>query len=323
MSKISVIIPTYNAERTLLETIESIQKQTFQDLEILVINDGSTDQTLELLNQIDEPRLKILSYENGGLPIARNRGIAAAQGEFLSFIDADDLWTPDKLESQLTALQQHPNAGVAYSWTLNMITQQDQVSFTQGCSSLAQGNVYSDLLIGNFIGSGSNILIRRSVMDKMQGFEPSLKSYEDWDFYLRVATQCDFVVVPKPQILYRQTLGSMSSKVKVMEQQGLIVIERAYQMAPPELQYLKPQSLAFMYRYCAGLCLANNTDGSQLEYAQKLLWMAVKLYPPILRERYAQNLLIKLLVKRLLPNAVSSSVISVLKKPFSRYDPRI
>jgi glycosyltransferase involved in cell wall biosynthesis len=117
MPTISVIIPTYNAERTVLKTVESVQKQTFSDIEIIIINDGSTDRTLELVQSIKDQRLKIFSYENGGLPVARNRGISQATGEFISFVDADDLWTPDKLELQLTALQQHPEAGADYSWT--------------------------------------------------------------------------------------------------------------------------------------------------------------------------------------------------------------
>jgi glycosyltransferase involved in cell wall biosynthesis len=120
MQTISVVVPAYNAERTILETIASVQQQTFSDFELIVINDGSTDGTLEQLNTVKDPRLKVFSYENGGISVARNRGIAQATGEFIAFLDADDLWTPDKLELQLAALQQHPEVGVAYSWTCFM-----------------------------------------------------------------------------------------------------------------------------------------------------------------------------------------------------------
>ncbi|MBD0347380.1 MAG: glycosyltransferase family 2 protein, partial [Coleofasciculus sp. Co-bin14] len=85
---ISVIIPAYNVERTILETIESVQQQTLSDFELIVINDGSTDRTLELLNTVKDPRLKVFSYTNGGLPTARNRGISHATGEFIAFLDA-------------------------------------------------------------------------------------------------------------------------------------------------------------------------------------------------------------------------------------------
>ena len=120
MPTISIVIPAYNAERTILETIKSVQKQTFSDFEIIVINDGSTDRTLELVLSVEEPRLKIFSYQNGGVSVARNRGISHATGEFIAFLDADDLWTSDKLELQLAGLKQHPEAGIAYSWTYNM-----------------------------------------------------------------------------------------------------------------------------------------------------------------------------------------------------------
>lgn len=99
MLKISVIIPAYNSGNTILETIASVLEQTESDFELIVINDGSTDNTLELLETVRDDRLKIYSYPNGGLPTARNRGIANSNGEFISFLDADDLWTKDKLES--------------------------------------------------------------------------------------------------------------------------------------------------------------------------------------------------------------------------------
>ena len=117
MSTISVVIPAYNAAKTISETIDSVRRQTFTDFELIVINDGSSDHTAELVNAVADDRLQLFSYENGGLPVARNRGIDRASGEFIAFLDADDLWTPDKLELQLEALQKHPEAGVAYSWT--------------------------------------------------------------------------------------------------------------------------------------------------------------------------------------------------------------
>ena len=114
---ISVVIPCYNAEQTIQETISSVLAQTFTDFEILVINDGSTDGTVSVLKQIVDDRLKVFSVENSGPQRSRNRGIEKARGEYIALIDADDLWTSDKLASQLQALQNTPEAAVAYSWT--------------------------------------------------------------------------------------------------------------------------------------------------------------------------------------------------------------
>ena len=323
MPAISVIIPAFNAEETILETIQSIQQQTFQDFELIVINDGSNDRTLEIVNQINEPRLKVFSYENAGVSVARNRGIDHAQGDFISFIDADDAWTSDKLESQLSALQSNPNAGAAYSWSLNMSSNNNSLSFSQGCSSTLEGNIYPQLLLGSFIGSGSNILVRRDAVESTQLFKPTLNAYADWDFYLQLAINWDFIVICKNQILYRKTSNSMSSKVKVMEEEGIYALESIYQAAPPELQYLKKQSLAFLHRYWADLCLANSFDVDSIKLAKGYLWSSMSSYPEILLEKYTQNLIVKLVLKWLLPTKVSSSAIQTLKKLRSIRDPRL
>lgn len=322
MPTVSVIIPAYNAEKTILETIDSIRKQTFKDFEIIIIDDESKDKTLEIVQSITDSRIKFFSYPNGGVSIARNRGIEHSTGEFLSFIDSDDLWTPDKLELQLTALLDKSDVDAVYSWTVNMIDNGQLISFVRGAEPTLEGNIYPDLLLGSFLASGSNILIRRRVVDTIGKFSPNYSSFADWDFYLRIAAKFRFAVVQKPQILYRQTDGSMSSKVKNVEEEGLLAIEKAYTDAPSELQYLRSISLAFHYRYCAGLCLAQKLDADGLQYAQEKLWIAVKLYPKIIQERYAQNLIIKLLIKRLLPNKIGDSMIQFFKKILGRPDPR-
>ncbi len=323
MPKISVIIPAYNAERTILETIKSVQQQTFKDFELIIINDGSNDSTLDIVTQIKDERIRVFSYENGGLPTARNRGIYQAHGEFISFVDADDLWTSDKLELQLAALEDSPDVGVAYSWTVCMIETEKTVSFVKSASVFFEGNVYDKLLLNNFIGSGSNILLRRQAIELAGKFEPTLKSCEDWDFYIRLANSSHFVVVPKNQIIYRKAPGSMTSKAKVMEQEALRVIDKAYQTAPLELQYLKNQSLANLYRYCADLYLTHSLDSSEVRQAQKKLCLAIQLYPKILLNSDAQKLTIKLLLRQLFPARVIGYIIRQFKKKFAIPDPRL
>jgi len=321
MPVISVIIPAYNAAKTILETIHSIQQQTFSDFEIIVINDGSADGTVELLGTIEEPRLKVFSYQNGGLPVARNRGISHTTGEFITFIDADDLWTPDKLELQLAALQQHPEAGVAYSWT-SFINEKSE--FLYAWEPLYyQGNVYPDLLLKNFISSGSNILVRRKFIELAGEFTPTLKSAEDWDYYVRLAALCPFVLVPKYQILYRRSSQSMTSKVDVMEKYILIVIETAFQTAPPELQYLKNQSLANTYHFLAQLCIAHALDDKGVEQASQKLQKAIQLHPKILLQRQTQRLVLKIGFMRLLPYKISSNFTRFMAKIFTSSSAKI
>jgi glycosyltransferase involved in cell wall biosynthesis len=312
MPTISVIVPAYNAVDTILKTIESVQKQTFGDFELIVINDGSTDKTLELLSTVKDSRLHIFSYSNGGLPTARNRGISHSTGEFITFLDADDLWTPDKLELQLAALQQHPDAGVAYSWTHFMDEQGE--SFHAGKPVFFEGNVYATLLTGNFIDSGSNPLIRRQAIESVGEFDPTLGSCEDWEYWLRIAARWSFVVVPKPQIFYRQTSGAMSSKIEVMEKYNLIVIERAFEAAPPELQFLKNQSLANLYQFLAHLCLTRIPNAAGAKQAAQKLQSAIRLHPWTLVDKKTHILVIKLILIRILSPKIASHLLQLISK---------
>jgi glycosyltransferase involved in cell wall biosynthesis len=297
MPTISVVIPAYNAERTILETVASVLQQTFSDFELIVIDDGSRDRTVELLQSIKDERLKVFSYENGGLPVARNRGISRSNGEFITFVDADDLWTPDKLELQLAALQQHPEAGVAYSWT-SCIDERGELLF-QYAPTFYEGNVYAQLLIGDFIYSGSNTMIRRQAVESAGEFDPTFKSCEDWDYWLRLAVRWPFVVVRKHQILYRRSSGAMSSKIDVMKEAALIAMEKAYRAAPLELQYLKNQTWISFYKYSAELYLRYSTNFSGINKAGWNLWMALRLNPKIVLDKNFQGL-VKWLIKKLI-----------------------
>ncbi|PSB64028.1 glycosyl transferase family A [Chroococcidiopsis cubana CCALA 043] len=325
MPRISVIIPAYNAGLTILETVGSVQKQTFQDFELIVINDGSKDRTLELVKSIKDDRLKIFSYENGGLPLARNRGISHATGEFIAFLDADDLWTKDKLELQLAALKQHPKAGVAYSWTcfMDVNEQREAVSFLPSPQYSFEGNVYQKLLVSDFIHSGSNTLICKQAIASVGEFDRTLKSCEDWDYWLRLATRWHFVVVPKYQILYRRTPKAMSSKVEVMEEAALIAMEKAYQAAPPELQHLKSCTLTSFHKYCAGQYLEHGTDSSEVRKARQHLWSVIRLQPKTLLDQTIQKLLIKFLLKQVFPPSTARYLFKRMRKTISISDPRL
>jgi glycosyltransferase involved in cell wall biosynthesis len=299
MPKISVIIPAYNAERTLQETVESVQNQTFSDFEIIIINDGSTDQTLTISQNFVDPRVKIFSYQNAGVSVARNRGIANAMGEFIAFIDADDLWTPDKLERQLKALSNNSEAGVAYSWTQTIDERGKPLPHNHPV--FLEGSVYADLLVSNFIANGSNILVRREVISQVGEFDAdaNIRGSEDWDYYLRLAAETHFTVVPDWQILYRQSSTSVSSNFEMMEASALAVVKKAYQSAPLEYQHLKNKSLAWVYGYSTQQALQRKDDWKNARIALRKFCKAVQLHPQFLLEDYGQSL-VRWLIKRLI-----------------------
>lgn len=266
---VSVVIPVYNGATTVKQTIESVLGQTYQDFEIIVINDGSQDETLAVISSIQDKRIKVFSYSNAGLSASRNRGFARACGEFIAFLDADDLWTSDKLELQLKALEQNPQAFVAYSWTDHI---DESGKFLRPASYTSEnGNIYERLLIGNFLACGSNTLIRTQALKEVGGFDESLNSAEDWDMWLRLAARYEFVVVPRPQVLYRISPYSMSANISKMETASLQVIERAYSQAPKSLQHLKKQSLGFLYKFLMSKALQDCVKKQRGSKAAKVL----------------------------------------------------
>jgi glycosyltransferase involved in cell wall biosynthesis len=316
--KISIIIPAYNAERTILETIASVQKQTFTDFELIIINDGSTDKTLDLLETIEDDRLKVFSYSNGGLPTARNRGISKSVGEFIAFLDADDLWADDKLELQLAALREHPNAGLAYSWTYNMSEEGKLLSPVEPTFS---GAVYADLLLWNFLSNGSNPLVRRQTVESVGEFRPPSVS-ADWNYWLRIATNWDFVLVPKHHVFYRLSSNSMSAKLDNLKEETLKTLEAAFESAPLEFQHLKKQSLSNIYQYYAEVYLRNvNNSTSEINKVISNLWQGILLYPVSVLSSYTRNLIVKTLLVKILSPKAANNLFQLVQGLKSRQNP--
>jgi glycosyltransferase involved in cell wall biosynthesis len=214
---VSVVIPAYNAEETLDETLRSVCAQTHANLEIIVVDDGSTDATLALAqcHAATDPRIQVLHQPNGGVAAARNAGWQRARSAFIAFIDADDLWAPTKIERQLRALQAAgPRAGLAYAWTVQIDT--NGVAGRSYGGVHHEGDVLSIILRTNFICCGSNVLVRREALIDAQGFSSRLRAAgfegcEDWLLTCRIAETYLFVSVPEFLVGYRDRPNSMSS----------------------------------------------------------------------------------------------------------------
>jgi len=308
MPLISVVIPVYNGDKTIRETIESVINQTFEDFELIVIDDGSQDSTLEIVKSIPDSRLKVFSFPNAGLAASRNRGIKLACGDYISFIDADDLWIPDKLESQLQALQDNPQAAVAYSWT-DCIDEFGDFS-RRGNHITIQGNVYAQLLLTDFIENGSNLLIRAQAFQKVGYFDESLPAAEDWDMWLRLAANYEFVVVPSVQVLYRLSASSMSANVVRQEAACLRVIERAFAQAPHSLQHLKNRSLANLYKYLTFKVLEGNPERQAGQLAMGLLWQVLRHDSDFWRKGVTLKVVLKSSLITLFPTKIYHQFIS-------------
>ena len=308
---ISVIIPAYNAEKTIQETVESVLNQTFTNFELIIINSDSTDKTLSIISQIKDERIKVFSYPKANVAVNRNRGFKHATGDYITFLDADDLWTTDKLAVQYTALQANPQAGVAYSWT-NCIDENSK--FLRKTSHVNwSGDVYSKFLLDDFIGNGSNVMIRKNLFLEVDGFDELLTNAQDTDMWLKLSAITDFICVPKAQILYRIQQISMSSNVLGLEKSNLEVIQRAFNREKAKsLQHLKPIAIGNLYKYLCYKVLAAPPGKQQSAVAARFLLTAIKTDITLLFKPIIFKATLKLIVMVILPPNLTNVILKKL-----------
>jgi glycosyltransferase involved in cell wall biosynthesis len=304
MAEVSVVVPVFNGERTIAETLRSLRSQTFTDFEVIVVDDGSTDATVAIVEGFRGLDLRLFRFTNGGVAEARNRGIELASGGLVGFLDHDDLWAPRKLEAQVELLRAHPQAGAACSWTVNMTGDPPDRFFTQGPRPPAGCDMRRELLFDNVVGSGSNLLVRREVLGHDLRYDPHIGGCEDWDFAMQIAAGHDYVVVERNHILYRLTPDSLSRRLGFMEAGGMRMIDKVFRDIPAGLADLEPVARARYYRYLASLALRGGVDDADRSAARRYLRRAVRLHPPILRERFAQRLIVKTVAQGVLPGAL-------------------
>jgi glycosyltransferase involved in cell wall biosynthesis len=204
---VSVIIPTYNRAKLVSRAVESVLAQTYKNIEVIVIDNGSTDETVSLL----APKLKQIIFimeSHKGVSRARNIGIKQSKGEFLAFLDSDDEWLPDKIERQLL-LFRNPNVLSVYCNAYYVDDKGDILLIKKG---RYRGNILRHLLTDNVVsGSASAIILRRSCFDKVAAFREDLETREDWDLWLRLAFHFYFDYVPVPLVKIRVHSGNISN----------------------------------------------------------------------------------------------------------------
>jgi glycosyltransferase involved in cell wall biosynthesis len=258
---VSVVIPAYNAEITLEDTLRSVRGQTHGRLEIIVVDDGSTDNTASIVrtHAAADHRVILKSQENSGVAAARNAGWHLAQSDLIAFIDADDLWAPTKIEKQLEAmLQGGEEVGLVYTW-FDVIDESNHVRFRVQGRNIA-GDVLPYTFRGNFVGHASSPLIRREALVHAGGFDSRLRDAgvhgcEDWLLYHRIATRFQFGLVPEYLTGYRVVSGRMSSNRPRMFKSYLMVADEM-KARHPERSAAVDAGIRFYLRFLIGEALA-------------------------------------------------------------------
>jgi glycosyltransferase involved in cell wall biosynthesis len=273
--KVSVIIPAYNAMKFLPETLESVLNQTFSDFDVFIINDGSSDNIIEWATEIQDSRVKLISQENKGLAGARNTGITKSQGQYIAFIDADDLWEPTKLERQVHAFELNPELGLVDTY-VSMVDTQNQFLYIAG-ASYQEGNVLRRAIEENLVMCGSSAMINRQCFEKVGFFDQTLRGAEDWNMWARIALHYPFKVVEEPLVRYRNHPNSMSQDWQLMKTETTKAIEKVFELVPPELAWVKQRTFARANLYVAKIAKSGGNYQQSLQYCLQ----AFSCSPPI------------------------------------------
>ena len=222
---ISVIIPTYNRSRLLLKAIESVRKQTHQNIEIIVVDDCSIDDTEQIVRNIQDERIRYIKHEtNKGGAESRNTGIKNAAGAYIGFLDSDDQWLPEKLEKQLNIFKLNSKIGVVYTGIATF----NEEGFLDEILPQYRGKMISYLLEANYINTTSSILVEKNLLDQVNGFNSTLPSCQDWDLYLKLAQKTSFDFVGEPLVLFYQHKGERISTNNQAVLEGHLYIYRHY-----------------------------------------------------------------------------------------------
>lgn len=288
MPKISVVIPLYQGERFISDTIASVRAQTFEDFEIIVVDDGSSDAGPALVEAIDEPRLRLIRQENRGLSGARNTGVRHSRGEYVAFLDADDLWNPTKLQRHVQQLDADRRIGVSFSASAFM----DDDGNDMGIVQRPHGATFdSDTIFRrNPVGNGSAPVIRRETLDavafldpergRMCWFDESFRQSEDIECWTRIAATTDwrFAYVDAPLVRYRVNQQGLSADVTTQ----LATWRRFRKKVAAYAPALETRSGNFAEAYQLRYLARRSIRSSQFNQALNLVAAALRAEPRIL-----------------------------------------
>jgi glycosyltransferase involved in cell wall biosynthesis len=210
-SAVTVVMPSYDAAAFVGEAVESVLAQTIADWELIVVDDGSTDGTPEIVAGYDDSRVRLLPIEHSGLPaVARNRGLALSESRYVAFLDADDVWLPDKLARQLEVLDSRPEVGLVHTGFEQLRDTGVLEPYVPPPELSASGPQFERLAVGNYIAN-SSVLLRRDLLARHGSFDEDarLRGTEDFELWLRLSPHTTFAYVDEPLVVYRLHAGNL------------------------------------------------------------------------------------------------------------------
>jgi len=273
MPKVSIIIPTYNREKFIIETIQSVLNQTVKDLEIIIVDDGSTDNTKDIVKKLIEKdnRIKYFYQENCGRPaVPRNFGFKNSIGEYVAFLDSDDIWFPEKVEEQIKLFEKDKNGKLGFVDCGHIIIDENGTEMKKHYNFHSyRGYIFQEFLRDNLILTPGSILIKRSVLNKLGLFDERFKFMDDWDMWLKISKYYNFDSVDENLFKYRVHKNSVTVGLprKNKQQEVLYIFEKN------ESDYYKyfPKKIKEAYIF---YCWSGD-----IKKGRKLISMAIHLNP--------------------------------------------
>lgn len=273
--RVSVIIPNYNYGNYLPQAIDSVLAQTLPAAEIIVVDDGSTDNTREVLAQYGE-RIQVIYQQNRGVSVARNHGVENSTGDLLAFLDADDLWMPQKLELQVKRLIENPALGLVHCGVQDI---DSEGALLDEHLDGMEGWVASAMLLFSgpvILGGGSASLVTREAFTEAKGFDTRMSTSADWDFYYRIARRRMVGFVPEVLVGYRLHRSNMHGNIRAMEHDVLLAYDKAFAEEGEDYESLKDlrqRAYSNMHMVLASSYFQAKQPRRFLRHALKSLWL--------------------------------------------------
>lgn len=272
---VSVVMGVYNVAPYVEAAVHSALHQTLREIEVIVVDDGSTDETSKIVGRIEDPRLRFIGRAHFGAAATLNAGVAEARAPFIAFLDGDDVWLPDRLATHFDFMEANPGADLSFS--LSRLIDEDSADL--GITSrAASGPVrFEDLLVDNRIGNGSAVMVRRAPLTEVGPFDEGLSGAYDLDVWLRLALRRADCVYCIPEVLtcYRRRQGQITQNWRLMSDNWMKVLDKYRQQDPARVAPLEARARCNLYRYLA----AGAYEGGEFRAGLSLMGRSLQQHP--------------------------------------------
>ncbi len=267
---VSVVIPTYNREQLIARSVKSVLSQTYQNFEIIIVDDASTDNTKKVVNSLNDGRIKYVRHDkNKGEAAARNTGIKLARGEYIASHDSDDEWLPEKLEKQIKAFEDcSPEVGVVYTgfWKEEN-GKKTYIPFSW--VNQKNGDIHEELLKGNFIGSPVAV-IKKECFTGTGLFDERLRNLVDWEMWIRISKRYHFICIDEPLVVAHYDSGNVSDNPNSLINALELILEKNHD------EFKNKKKLLARYWINIGNLLVANGEAKK---GRRYIFDALRLYP--------------------------------------------